>query len=135
MSDIVKGYTPGPWKWERVRTSCGFCFRVGPLAISDGKVNHACIYADYPGQMALELAEANARLIAAAPDMATELTTLRGEVERLRAALDDADEALTQFTAFEEDCRAIMGNTNFAIVQERHRKIRAALTQEHPHAD
>lgn len=87
MSDIVKGYTPGPWKWERVRTSCGFCFRVGPLAISDGKVNHACIYADYPGQMALELAEANARLIAAAPDMATELTTLRGEVERLRAAL------------------------------------------------
>lgn len=62
-------HTPGPWSSEMVRTSCGVCFRIGPLGISNGKPNYACIYADYPGQMVLELGEANARAIAALPEL------------------------------------------------------------------
>lgn len=46
-------------------------------------------------------------------------------LETLRAA----DEALAQVTAFEDDARYIMGNTNFAIVQQRREQIRAALAR------
>jgi hypothetical protein len=62
-------HTPGPWAWANVPTSCGVCFKIGPLYVERGTESHACIYADYPGKMALELGEANARLIAAAPEL------------------------------------------------------------------
>lgn len=42
-------------------------------------------------------------------------------------ALKAANEALTQFTAFELDAREIMGNTNFEIVKLRQKQIRAFL--------
>lgn len=48
-------------------------------------------------------------------------------VGKLVEALKAADEALAQFTAFEDDARYIMGNTNFAIVQQRREQVRAAL--------
>lgn len=42
-------HTPGPWTMETTRTSVGVCFKVGPFPWKNGKLNHACIYADYPG--------------------------------------------------------------------------------------
>ena len=45
------------------------------------------------------------------------------------AALKAADEALAQFTAFEDDARYIMGNTNFAIVKERREQVKALIAK------
>ncbi|WP_312126079.1 hypothetical protein [Brevundimonas sp.] len=59
--------------------------------------------------------EGHAQKIAAAPDM----------YEALKAA----DAALASVTAFEDDARYIMGNTNFALVQQRRDQIRAALAK------
>lgn len=84
-------HTPGPWKWERVKTSCGVCFRVGPLSITADKPNHACIYADYPGQMALELGEANARLIAAAPELLGALKWFIADIDGTHTSMIDFD--------------------------------------------
>ena len=44
-------------------------------------------------------------------------------VEALRAA----NEALALVTAFESDARYIMGNTNFAILQQRREQVKQAL--------
>ena len=62
-------HTPGPWTMETVRTSAGVCFKVGPFPWKRGELNHACIYADYPSSADHAQCEANARLIAAAPDL------------------------------------------------------------------
>lgn len=48
-------------------------------------------------------------------------------ISGLLEALKAADEALAQVTAFEDDARHIMGNTNFAIVQQRRNQVRAAI--------
>lgn len=69
MSESNK-FTPGPWILETVQTSSGICHKIGPFPWKDGKQNHACIYADYPGTGAIEKElVANAHLIAAAPDL------------------------------------------------------------------
>jgi len=65
----MSNWTPGPWTMETVRTSVGLCFRVGPFPWRNGKLNHACIYADYPNSAEHATGEANARLIAAAPEL------------------------------------------------------------------
>jgi hypothetical protein len=64
-------HTPAPWTMQTVPTSCGVCFKVGPFPWKNGKLNHACIYADYPCPLSIEYktAVANATLIAAAPDL------------------------------------------------------------------
>ena len=62
-------HTPGPWTMQTVPTSCGICFKVGPFPYKNGQLIHACIYADYPGPAAHKEAEANAVLIAAAPEL------------------------------------------------------------------
>jgi hypothetical protein len=72
-------HTPGPWTLETVRTQVGACHKIGPFPGDDRipakRENYACVYADWEdfenkrltdrGQMLL----ANARLIAAAPDL------------------------------------------------------------------
>ncbi len=63
-------HTPGPWLLETAPTSCGICHKIGPFPWRGGKQNHACIYVDHPGTGAeTQELEANARLIAAAPDL------------------------------------------------------------------
>lgn len=96
---MTSKHTPGPWTIQTVRTSSGICHKVGPFPWKEGLMNHACIYADYPGQGAAE-AEllANANLIAAAPDL---IEALRGvvavadrktiEFDRARAAIARAE--------------------------------------------
>lgn len=44
-------------------------------------------------------------------------------------ALEAADDALAQVTAFEQDAREIMGNTNFEICKKRRDEVRQALAQ------
>lgn len=53
--------------------------------------------------------------------------SLLADRARMEKALRAADEALTQFAAFEDDARYIMGNTNFEIVQLRRTEVRQAL--------
>ena len=64
-------HTLGPWTLQTVRTSSGVCFKVGPFPWKNGKLNHACIYADYPSPGSKEFSEclANAKLIASAPEL------------------------------------------------------------------
>lgn len=86
-------HTPGPWTNQVVRTSVGVCFKIGPFPWRRGKLNHACIYADYPTPSNPEYLEcaANARLIAAAPEM---LEALRVAKEFMEIASDwNIDEA------------------------------------------
>jgi len=68
-------HTPGPWTLETVKTQVGHCHKIGPFPGSCGRdVGYACVYVD--GQHAPDArtgkeAEllANAKLIAAAPDL------------------------------------------------------------------
>lgn len=74
-------HTPGAWNLQTVRTQVGVCHKIGPFpAKREGlPERHACLYADYPsnGNPAdLEL-EANARLIAAAPELLDALERLQ----------------------------------------------------------
>ena len=76
-------HTPGPWRLETVKTSCGVCHKVGPFPWKQGRENHACIYDDYPHKTYTPELFANARLIAAAPD-------LLGALQVTRTALGNA---------------------------------------------
>jgi hypothetical protein len=83
--------TPGPWTMETVRTSCGICHKVGPFQHQwrAGDVSHACLYEDYPPcAVGTQVMVANARLIAAAPDLAAEVLRLRTNVAWQEAAID-----------------------------------------------
>lgn len=91
-------FTPGPWTMETVRTSCGVVFKVGPFPWKHGKLNHACIYADYPSAAEHAVGVANARLIAMAPEL---LTLLREAVAKdclTGAMLSDALAAIAKAT-------------------------------------
>jgi hypothetical protein len=73
-------HTPGPWSLETVRTSSGVCHKVGPFPgrREDHPPRHACLYADYPSDSNPSDQEllANARLIAAAPELLEALDTV-----------------------------------------------------------
>jgi hypothetical protein len=69
-------HTPGPWGLETVPTSAGSCHKIGPFPSMGVRPQvHACVYADgirlgldEKSPVAVELL-ANARLIAAAPEL------------------------------------------------------------------
>lgn len=90
-------HTPGPWTNQVLRTDCGVVFKIGPFPWKDGKLNHACIYADYPSSKENAECAANARLIAAAPDLLFHLLAasnyidaLGGDSKSYRAAIAKA---------------------------------------------
>lgn len=84
----MSAHTPGPWSLETVATSCGSCHKIGPFPGSGHRPEvHACVYADGVRigiddsmPVAQELL-ANARLIAAAPDL----------LDAVRYAIDNPD--------------------------------------------
>ena len=70
---MIDAATAGPWTSETVRTLCGVCHQIGPWPhkLRVGTTMHACIYDDYPSPPeGTDMMLANARLIAAAPDLA-----------------------------------------------------------------
>jgi len=71
----MSAHTPGPWVLSTVPTSVGSCHKIGPFPNGSRTATFACVYADChrlgiddANPAAVELA-ANARLIAAAPDL------------------------------------------------------------------
>lgn len=76
-------FTPGPWILATVPTSVGSCHKIGPFPGAGHRpYTYACVYADgiRPGiddalPAAIELT-ANARLMAAAPDLFAELQNI-----------------------------------------------------------
>lgn len=105
---MTSNHTPGPWALESVQTSVGSCHKIGPFP-SAGVRNqvHACVYADQlrlglddKSPIAVELL-ANARLIAAAPELLDALQVAElylrerglrasGEYKQIEAALAKA---------------------------------------------
>ena len=94
-------WTPGPWKMETVRTSCGTCHRIGPFPrpnYASKSEGWACVYDDYPPGSGSPDLLANAHLIAAAPDLyaALEMAQLwldvdgRFDMQGINAALAKA---------------------------------------------
>ena len=87
---LLDGATSGPWLFETVRTSCGVCHKIGPWPHKwrHGADMSACIYDDYPSPPeGTDTMLANARLIAAAPDLARLALEQAAEIARLREAL------------------------------------------------
>ena len=109
VGDKQMTHTPGPWYVKTVPTSIGHCHKIQPV--------NACLYVDYRGIRAADpktaIAEANARLIAAAPDLLESLEdsvlcidaarqtifkadgiidhrTISAHLEKARAAIDKA---------------------------------------------
>lgn len=68
MTDIPSGYTPGPWKIHPVDDTTVIDATGAEVAAIDG---------DYNDPDTWPLMEANARLIALAPEMADEIVRLR----------------------------------------------------------
>lgn len=63
-------HTPGPWNLETVPTSVGICHKIGPFPISHReRPTYACVYDDRMSRTPTPELLANARLIAAAPDL------------------------------------------------------------------
>jgi hypothetical protein len=94
-------HTPGPWTMETVRTSCGVCFKVGPFPWKQGKLIHACIYADYPSPSSPEYhaAVANATLIAAAPELLEALSAAMAFIDSHAADPDLTAEMCRTYAA------------------------------------
>jgi hypothetical protein len=79
-------HTPGPWMLNTVATTCGICHKVGPFppAKKGGKDRHACLYADYASDSNPADREllANARLIAAAPNLLEALQDVLSRIKK-----------------------------------------------------
>lgn len=98
-------YTPGPWTLETVPTSCGVCHKVGPFPgkREGDKPRHACLYANYPSTWNPADNElfANARLIAAAPDLLEALQAVVAISDRKHEAWDMAHAAIAKALGLE----------------------------------
>jgi hypothetical protein len=86
VEPTVMQHTSGPWILATVPTSVGSCHKIGPFPNGSRVATFACVYADGHRlgiddncAAAVELA-ANARLIAAAPDL---LDALRYAVQQV----------------------------------------------------
>lgn len=76
----MNAHTPGPWKFETVRTSCGICHKIGEFQRGN-KITYACVYDDYgsPDNPDSKALLANARLMASAPDLLEALCEFMAE--------------------------------------------------------
>ena len=101
----MSAHTPGPWTLTTVPTQVGHCHKIGPFPSRNERrpETHACVYVDGLGLRPEDAPEllANARLIAAAPDLLALLKELvdiegpqPGHVEwfgRVQAAIAKAE--------------------------------------------
>lgn len=79
-------FTKGPWKWWN---SCSFKRLTAKV---DGDILHAYVASD--GHPCIEVSEANAHLIAAAPDLYITLQNLVKSVDKLRLRPTDIPDEL-----------------------------------------
>lgn len=86
ISQTVQEHTPGPWSIREFDTRYGEPGEVYEVVYLD---NHICLLSEGRYHFELEQGEllANAKLIARAPEMASEITSLKAENERYRKAL------------------------------------------------
>lgn len=80
-------YTPGPWIWDK-----DYC---GLYSTSTDKIDWVLCYESYQGMWinANDSEEANARLIAAAPDLLEALIQCRSDLEGVHAVYGDPQNA------------------------------------------
>lgn len=109
---LLDGVTKGPWGARgKYAMAVGNC-----IAITD---------TDNASEARME---ANARLIAAAPDLAALALRQAEEIERLRRALRRLSGEVESVTkAFEPEMRDAIGNTNFGCLTHFMDEARAAL--------
>ncbi len=96
-------HTKGPWVYEAVKTSCGLCHKVGPFPSPEymrgiKKESHACIYDDYPPTGGSSELVANARLIAAAPELLDLVKLVHGSFGGGRT-ITFSDDDISEFAA------------------------------------
>jgi hypothetical protein len=103
------GYTPGPWKYYADLPSTDPNWNI--VTTENGLRVLANIHIE-PGN---GMDEANARLIAAAPEMHKTGRKLANEVGGLKA--------------FEHEVRAIIGNTNWSVLMQRLAEADAVLSK------
>jgi hypothetical protein len=86
-------HSPAPWKVETVPTSVGLCHRIVPEKYAGSRHGGICAYDDFttlnPHPRGEQLA--NARLIAAVPDLLEQLMEAEGVIEGLLGILDGVD--------------------------------------------
>ncbi|NHT75898.1 hypothetical protein G8E10_09420 [Rhizobiaceae bacterium CRRU44] len=100
MADVK--HTPGPWKvvssvsfesgltYVSVQPEHSDAERDKPLAMANGEF-HVCRMSHTAARHRITLYEANARLIAAAPELLTELEVREGDLVMLRRAIAEGD--------------------------------------------
>jgi hypothetical protein len=81
MTDIMKGYTPGPWAIDER----GFTFIIHKPG--DGYITRDVCRMDGSTMAAFDQ-RANARLIASAPEMVDTITRLKDEIARLKEEVE-----------------------------------------------
>ena len=92
-------YTNGPWSAERVNTQVGSCWKIGAFPSMSGRVNYGCVYVDGQYSEARSSVEkeleANARIMAAAPDLLESLIEMMSwHQSGMVASEDDARAAI-----------------------------------------
>ena len=102
---MTAAHTPGPWILATVPTSAGSCHKIGPFPNGSRVATFACVYADghrlgidddLPAAKELS---ANARLIAAAPDLLAALQWVMSATgEQLTSAFEAAQDAISKAT-------------------------------------
>lgn len=107
-------HTPGPWVIEENHEECYGSLLARWLILAKEGHGYALATAiTDTDELRLE-GEANARLIAAAPDLLLELTRLSREVGGI-------------LYGFELELREAIGNTNFAVLKQKVKEADAAI--------
>jgi hypothetical protein len=114
----TRGYTPGPWEVHEAATSAdhpdyGAIYIIG--ANLGGLVRASLPWATEMDNGDFGRVQANARLIAAAPEMHKTGRKLANEIGGLKA--------------FEHEVRAIIGNTNWSVLMQRLAEADAVLSK------
>jgi len=102
-------HTPGPWTLTTVPTQVGICHKIGPFPDTrgNGKPMHACVYVDGVYRAEHEPALlANARLIAAAPEL---LAALKRAASWIKSEAEGNDEMPLAFVIAESAIRKAEG--------------------------
>ena len=103
MSDEFKGHTPGPWGVEPRQAHGTRVTAIAPVAWCGTNMS---VGANGCQSISEEQAYANARLIAAAPDLLAERDALRARVAELEAAWEAWEAAWTGAASAEDEAAA-----------------------------